>query len=294
MRRPGASQIPAIDPSSFPSKFYIRVEEGAEDGLDGYFLQGTYHDKSSHLTEFPMLGRRIISGQFRWGPNMLLYGEFSYIPLYWEWTEHVLSCFATRLQRCGLYQAVYASLYSYSRDIHVMRAICECWCHATNTLHTLSGEVSISLWDLHKLGGFPISGKIYDKTIPCFHIFEYRDKQNLRTLPTFCKFLFAVFRCLEHTPGCEKGVNAKAWINFWCKKKLIHNRPVRTRPRSSTPTRTQNPSGQIHPQDLCWSHAELDIFRRLGVPKEKRESTYLAAYLSCCYASLRFLKLEIR
>ena len=97
LRRPKANQTPVIEPSSFPSKFSIRVEKGAEDGSVGYFLQSTYHDKSSLLTEFPMLGRRIISGQSRCGLNMLLDVDFGYIPLYWEWKEHVLSCFEARL-----------------------------------------------------------------------------------------------------------------------------------------------------------------------------------------------------
>lgn len=184
LRRPKANQTPVIESSSFPSKFSIRVEKGAEDGSVGYFLQSTYHDKSSLLSEFPVLGHRIISGQSRWGPNMILYGDFGYIPLFWEWTEHVLSCFEARLRRCALYEAVYASLYSYSCDVHVVRAFCESWCPTTNTLHTISGEMSISLWDLHKLGGLPINGKIYDETIRCLQAFEHRDKQNLRTMPS--------------------------------------------------------------------------------------------------------------
>ena len=50
---------------------------------------------------------------------------------------------------------------------------------------------------------------------------------------------------------------------------------------------TQNPSGHIQPQDPCWSHKELEVFKSLGVPKERRERTYLAAYLSywlCIFA----------
>jgi len=109
-----------------------------------YFLQSAYHDKSSLLTKFPMLGRRIISRESRWGPNMLLDGDFSYIPLYWEWTEHVLYYFKARLQRCALYQAVYASLYSYGRDMHILRAFRQSLCPTTNTLHTISTKMSIS------------------------------------------------------------------------------------------------------------------------------------------------------
>ncbi|KAA0063884.1 uncharacterized protein E5676_scaffold94G00240 [Cucumis melo var. makuwa] len=37
------------------------------------------------------------------------------------------------------------------------------WCPSTNTLHTSSGEISISLWDLWVLGGLLIKGIFYDK-----------------------------------------------------------------------------------------------------------------------------------
>ena len=112
------------------------------------------------------------------GPEHTFYGDFGYILLYWEWIDHVLSCFEVCLWRCALYQVVYASLYSYIRKIHVLSAFCESWCPTTNTLHTISGEMSISLWNLHKLGGFPISGKIYDEIVPSIQAFEYRYKQN--------------------------------------------------------------------------------------------------------------------
>jgi len=82
LRRPKANQALFIEPSSFLSRFSIRVAKGVEDDSVGYFLQSVYHDKSSLLTEFPMLGRRIISRQSRWGLNMLLYGEVSDISLY--------------------------------------------------------------------------------------------------------------------------------------------------------------------------------------------------------------------
>ena len=140
---------------------------------------------------------------------MLLYGDFGYIPFYWEWTEHVFSYFEAHLQRCALYQIVYTSLYSYNCDMHVLRAFCERWCPTSHILHTISGEVSISLWGLHRPGKLPISGKIYDEIVPSLQAFKHRDKQNLRTMPS-CKFLFAAFRSLEKMHVCEKGIIAKA------------------------------------------------------------------------------------
>jgi len=81
LRRPRANQAIAIEPSSFPSKFSILVEKGTEDGLVRCFLQSTDYNKSCFLAEFPMLEHCIISGQSRWGPNMLRYGDFNCIPL---------------------------------------------------------------------------------------------------------------------------------------------------------------------------------------------------------------------
>jgi len=103
VRKPKANHMPAIEPSSFPPKLSIRVEKGIEDDSVTYFLQSMHHDKSSLITEFPLLGGQFMSGKSRWGLNMLFYEEFGYIPLYWEWTEHVLSCFEELLRSCSLY-----------------------------------------------------------------------------------------------------------------------------------------------------------------------------------------------
>ena len=51
-----ANQVPAIKLSCFPLELSIRVEKGIEDDLVTYFLQSMHHDKSSLITEFPLLG----------------------------------------------------------------------------------------------------------------------------------------------------------------------------------------------------------------------------------------------
>lgn len=70
-------------------------------------------------------------------------------------------------------------------------------------------------------------------------------------------------------PICEKGVSAKAWIDFWCKK-VVHNPLTQCHCRGLSLTRMQNPNSQIRHQDLCWSRDELEVFRSIGVPEEKR------------------------
>jgi len=44
-----------------------------------------------------------------------------------------------------------------------------------------------------------------------------------------------------------------------------------------TATKTHNLSGHIQAHEIYWNQDEMDVFKGLGVPKEKRESTYLAA-----------------
>ena len=61
---------------------------------------------------------------------------------------------------------MYALLYTFDRDPHVIRAFCEAWCFEANTWRTIFGEMLIYLWDLHELGGLPIYGKIYDEVVP--------------------------------------------------------------------------------------------------------------------------------
>ena len=134
----GPPHVPTTKPLSFAQRFSIRVERGADDGYEACYLQSVHRDRSISITEFFTLGRQIIAGKARCGKTLLLYQELGYIPLYWELTERVLACFGTHLRDCSLYQAVYASLYSYSRDAHVLRDFCESWCPTTNTLHTLS------------------------------------------------------------------------------------------------------------------------------------------------------------
>jgi len=97
-------------------------------------------------------------------------------------------------------------------------------------------------------------------------------------------FVQLFVRCLQEPregTQYDKGVTVKTWVDFWCKQKLVHYPRTRSCRRDTAPTKSYNPSGPIQSCEVYWSQDELDVFRGLGVPKEKRESTYLAAYLSC-------------
>ena len=116
-------------------------------------LQSHLHDTARSQEKFIALGRRIILGEAIWGQSFQILEEFTYIPKYWEWAEDVLFRCSKYLAEINILDGVYASLYTYDRDKDVIQTFCENWCPATNTLHLASGEASISLWDLHRLGG---------------------------------------------------------------------------------------------------------------------------------------------
>ena len=52
--------------------------------------------------------------------------------------------------------------------------------------------MSISLWDLYRLGGLPIFGRIYDEAIPCYEELTGSDETE-RFIPKSCDHLFAAF-----------------------------------------------------------------------------------------------------
>ena len=113
---------------------------------------------------------------------------------------------------------MYALLYTFDRDPHVIRAFCEAWCPETNTLHTISGEMSVSLWDLYKLGGLPIYGKIYDEAVPSRDALYQRRQNNQRLIQPTCRYLFAAYSHLEK--ATDRGVCAEHWVDFWCKRQV--------------------------------------------------------------------------
>ena len=110
-------------------------------------------------------------------------GGIFFIPLYWEWLEDVLSRCKGLLNDANLSESVFTSLFTYDYNEHLVKAFCECWSPMTNTLHTLVGEISITTWDLHKLGGLPIRGLFYDEVVPTTNELEGVDDQGKNYLP---------------------------------------------------------------------------------------------------------------
>jgi len=83
-----------------------------------------------------------------------------------EWTKRMLIRFEEPLKQAGIFGAVGVSQFSYHFDANIWRPLCELRSPLTNTLHHGAGEVSISLYDLERIGGLPILGAIYKELLP--------------------------------------------------------------------------------------------------------------------------------
>ncbi|GAA0186323.1 hypothetical protein LIER_33611 [Lithospermum erythrorhizon] len=86
-----------------------------------------------------------------------------------------------------LEEVVQASLYVYDCSDAVMKAFCEYWSPSTNSLLTNAGELSLSLWDLYKLGGLPVKGQIFDEVVPSVECLSRAllDKDRIPSLVPF-------------------------------------------------------------------------------------------------------------
>ncbi|GAA0169705.1 hypothetical protein LIER_40815 [Lithospermum erythrorhizon] len=139
------------------------------DQRDVIILYTLLHKNYSLATEVipsQLLRTRISSGETSWGTDLRLRVEFAYTQGYWEWAEDVLRRCKDILIDADLHNVVYASLYTYDCLPYIIRAFCESWSPSTNTLFTATGESSISLWDLHKLGDLSILGQLFDDVVP--------------------------------------------------------------------------------------------------------------------------------
>jgi hypothetical protein len=140
-------------------------------------------------------------------PPLQYTGEFSYIPKYWEWLQDILSRNKKTLTDAKIYGALYVSLFTYDRNVHAMQAFFEYWGPATNTLHTFVREISITLWDLCRIGRLLLYGSFYDEVVP--------SAKAMSSLPPSCEYLFAAFHHLSLELGGPHSVTSTKWVGFW-------------------------------------------------------------------------------
>ncbi|KAM0978606.1 hypothetical protein FF1_014548 [Malus domestica] len=287
---PKALALPAKDNSMHIKSWSSEVSWEVVDSVQAYtkkkariskilILNPSHHADDNHSASFKLLGDHIRIGAKAWNGTLSTAGEVVFDEFYWEWLEDVLSRSKDVLTKVDLYHAVYASLFSYDRHPSVIRAFLECWCSATNTLHTAQGEMSISLWDLHRIGGLPIQGKFYDEVVPSA---EDLSLCNNRGLPASCRYLFWAYHRLFQDARGKSGVRISSWIRFWYWEAMRYKKPLKRIGRNKTtrPKGDSDPSGVIGATRRR-SSDELRAFEDLGIAPEHVEESYLAAFLAC-------------
>ncbi|KAM1454903.1 hypothetical protein ACFXTO_004344 [Malus domestica] len=255
------------------------------------FLNSSHHVHANLLVKSKLLGDHIHSGAIAWSSTLSTTGGAAFVEFYWEWLKDVLSRSKCVLTNTGLYHAVYASLFSYDCHPSVFRAFFEHWCSATNTLHTARGEMSISLRDLHKLGGLPIQGKFYEEVVPSVEEFSCR---NNRGLPASCRYLFLAYHKLFQKVLGKSGMKISSWIRFWYWDAMKYKRHSKKSGRNKTtrPKGDSDPSGVIGLAGRR-TPVELRTFEDLGVASEYLEESYLAAFLACWLCKFVFPKDDV-
>ncbi|KAF7121363.1 hypothetical protein RHSIM_Rhsim13G0131600 [Rhododendron simsii] len=248
---------------------------------DALLLRSSLHKKNNDSERFLLLGDRIINGDAKWGNTTPQFGEISFIDGYWEWLEDVLARNKDMLTSAKIYDAVFASLFTYVRNTNLIRSFCELWCPSTNSLHVPIGEVSISLWDLRQTGGLSIDGIFYDEVVPSARELTGVDKKDVPLLPPSCKYLFLAYRKI-YCASDASNVTVHDWVKFWFKEDPRYKQPPAKvqKKRLGEPRTSNNPTGFIGEKKLHSKDTEK-VFDDLGVEKDVKEETNLAALLSC-------------
>ena len=148
-----------------------------------------------------------------------------------------------------------------------MQAFFEYWCPAINTLHTSVGEISITLWDLCRIGGLPLFGFFYDEVVP--------SAKEMSSLPSSCEYLFAAFHHLSLELGGPDSVTSTEWVGFWFRGSVRYPKPPNRRSlrRLVRGKFSHNPRGIITThRNQCRTEDEEAPFRILKMRSEEHTS----------------------
>lgn len=205
-----------------------------------FVLHSPTHDKEFAAT-YPNGSNK---GLATWNYPQSGFGEFRYVTCYWEWVEDVLSRSKEALERTKIYDAVFASLFTYDVNDNVLQAFCELWHSSTNTICVGIGELSISLWDMHMIGGLPVHGTFFNEVVPSAKELSQTDQQAKPFLPKTCAYLFSAFYRLSN--GAYKEVSVRDWVNFWFKgPERYTESPPRGPKQHAKPKSNHSPNGYI-------------------------------------------------
>ncbi|PHU07708.1 hypothetical protein BC332_24197 [Capsicum chinense] len=137
--------------------------------------------------------------------------------------------------------------WSTKEEINVLdfnKAFCELWHSSTNIICVSIGDLSLSLWDMHIIGGIPVHETFFDEVVPSAKELSQTDQQGKPFLPKTCAYLFSAFYRLSN--GASKEVSIHDWVNFWFKGPERYTEPPPRGPKHhAKPKLNHIPNGYI-------------------------------------------------
>jgi hypothetical protein len=110
-----------------------------------------------------LLGKEIIDGEaYRWTTAHFV-APLECHGYQLEWTRYVLMREETMLERAGIYDLVFLSMFHYHIDTPWLQAFCERWKYSTNTLFIVDREFTLTLLEIQQLTELSIFGHFYDE-----------------------------------------------------------------------------------------------------------------------------------
>ncbi|KAI5328303.1 hypothetical protein L3X38_027700 [Prunus dulcis] len=154
--------------------------------------------------------------------------------------------------------------------------------------------MSISLWDLHEIGGLPITGRFYDEVIPTTESLNRKDHKCVSYIPHICRYLFLAYHKILWDSKGKSGMRMTAWIKYWYRGPFRYKKSLRktVRNKSQKPKENSDPSGIIAAA-LKRTEEEEGVFEDLGIADEDMDKSYLAAFLACWLCKFVFPKDDV-
>jgi Plant mobile domain len=169
------------------------------------------------------------------------------------------------LERAGIYDLVFLSMFHYHIDTPWLRVFYERQNYSTNTLFIDDRELTLTLLEIQQLTGLSIFGHFYDEFMV--------SPADLEDFTRFSPSLQRIYEIYHHLRRGHPGVPFRHWITYFTDR--VHTSPeglASTRDPFGTGRLEIHHYGPIPSQDTLCSH---DVDRE----------TYLTAFISwwICY-----------
>ncbi|KAG9442233.1 hypothetical protein H6P81_018087 [Aristolochia fimbriata] len=135
------------------------------------------------------------------------------LPFLFKWTTLLLGRCRHTLRNASIYYGLWASIFLYSCYASMVQAFIDTWYPERNTLITCQGKLSITLLDMDRIFGLPISGQFYDEVCPM--VADFTDVRS-SALPYNCQYLFlACHRLFQCSESPTAPLSTAFWVSFW-------------------------------------------------------------------------------